>query len=66
VPDDSGPWFQIGIGRPENHGGGATLVVDRNLQVREVTVNGGETLYPTPAEWRDHWCPIVENGKYAK
>lgn len=64
VSDDSGPWYRVCIGWSKNTAGGATLVVDRDLEVRDVIVGDGELLYPSGADWCERWHVIVREGKW--
>jgi hypothetical protein len=64
VDDPTGPWFKVHIPWPGQ--GGAILTVDRNLKCGEVIIGDGGDISNTVEYWREHWRPIIQNGKYLK
>ncbi|MBU0638516.1 MAG: hypothetical protein KKB50_06590 [Planctomycetes bacterium] len=66
-PDDSGPWLSITLSRhPEAQPGGGTLVVDRNLNIREFRPGESEVTGRLEEYWQQRWHPIIQNYEYVE
>ncbi len=61
--DDTNPWFSVFIEQPDVPGS-ATLIVDRNLALRQTRLADKELTRTTEADWRKYWHLITQNGAY--
>jgi hypothetical protein len=63
MPDEEGGlWFTIQLGRPDEHAGPGILIVDRDLNLRDMVVSSLETERPGAEYWRPYWRPIIQHG----
>ncbi len=57
--------FTLGLTRPLV-GGGATLTLDRNLDVRVLGPASGARPSRTLEFWKEHWHVIIQDGEYVE
>lgn len=61
--DESGPWFSVGLVHGKNEPGPGLMIVDRDLNLRKVVVSSGARPGLDEQYWRDHWHPLVREGR---
>jgi hypothetical protein len=57
------PWLTLGI-VPSGSRKGATLVVNRTLEIQRVVTGMSSSPDEDAAFWRSKWRVIVRNGQY--